>query len=239
MGRRKCVPTGNIVKGPAMSKTAKSTVTPEAATPPPRAAERILSVAGELFYREGARAVGVDEIVERAGATKPSLYRAFGSKDQLIAAYLEGQVEHMWAYFDAAVAAHPEDARAQVLAYVEALGERATQKGFRGCGLTNAAVEYPDPKHPGRQVAVRGKEELRERLRDKARAMGAKKPKKLGDALLLLVEGVYVTSQLFGPDGPAGAARGAAEALISAHTKGKGDKGGDQKGADVAEGDGA
>ena len=32
----------------------------------PRAAERILTTAGELFYREGTRAVGVDEIVGRA-----------------------------------------------------------------------------------------------------------------------------------------------------------------------------
>ena len=62
----------------------------------PKAAERILSTAGELFYREGTRAVGVDEIVTRAGATKPSLYRAFESKDHLIAAYLAGQAAIKW-----------------------------------------------------------------------------------------------------------------------------------------------
>jgi AcrR family transcriptional regulator len=191
--------------------------TPGAETP--KAADRILSTAGELFYRQGARAIGVDEIVERAGATKPSLYRAFGSKDQLIAAYLEGQGEHMWAYFEAAVAAHPDDPKAQILAYFEGLSDRAIGKGYRGCGLTNAVVEYPDPKHPGRKVAVGHKEHLRVRLRDMARAMDARKPKKLADSLLLLIEGVYVTSQLFGPEGPAGAARGAAEALIEAHTK--------------------
>ena len=185
----------------------------------PKAADRILSTAGDLFYHQGARAIGVDEIVERAGATKPSLYRAFGSKDQLIAAYLEGQGEHMWAYFEAAVAAYPDDPKAQILAYFEGLSSRATEKGYRGCGLTNAVVEYPDPKHPGRKVAVGHKEQLRARLRDMAKAMDARKPKKLADSLLLLIEGVYVTSQLFGPEGPAAAARGAAEALIEAHTK--------------------
>ena len=185
----------------------------------PKAADRILSTASELFYRQGARAVGVDEIVERAGTTKPSLYRAFGSKDQLIAAYVEGQGERMWACFEAAVAAHPGDPKAQVLAYFEALSERADAKGYRGCGLSNAVVEYPDPKHPGRKVAVGHKEQLRARLRDLARAMDARKPKRLADSLLLLIEGAFVTSQLFGPDGPAGAARGAAEALIEAHTR--------------------
>lgn len=196
----------------------KPTETPDA-TPAPKAAERILSTANELFYREGSRAIGVDEIVAKAGATKPSLYRAFESKDQLIAAYLRGQVERFWGYFDTAMAAQPDDPRAQILGFFDALGERAEKPGYRGCGLTNAAVEYPDRKHPGRKVAVDHKAALRERLRGLTKAMGAKKPKKLADSLLLLIEGVYVTSQLFGDDGPAAAARGAAEALIDAHTK--------------------
>jgi AcrR family transcriptional regulator len=192
---------------------------PAPPAPPPKAADRILTTASELFYREGARAIGVDEIVARAGATKPSLYRAFESKDQLIAAYLQGQAEGFWAYFDAAIDAHPGDPKAQILGFFQALAERADKPGYRGCGLTNAAVEYPDRKHPGRKVAVDHKADLRERLRGMTKAMDARKPKKLADSLLLLIEGVYVTSQLFGADGPAAAARGAAEALIEAHTR--------------------
>lgn len=191
----------------------------KAAPDAPKAADRILSTAGELFYREGSRAIGVDEIVARAGATKPSLYRAFGSKDQLIAAYLEGQGQHMWSFVEAAVAAHPDDPRAQLLAYMEGLGERTTKKTYRGCGLSNAAVEYPDAEHPGRTVAVAYKTKMRGWLRDCAKAMDARKPKRLADELMLLIEGAFITAQLFGPDGPAGAARGAAEALIEAHTR--------------------
>ena len=186
----------------------------------PRAADRILSTATDLFYREGTRAIGVDEIVARAGATKPSLYRAFASKDQLIAAFLEGQGEHFWGDFNAAVAAHPGDPKAQILEFFDALGRRALEPGYRGCALTNAAVEYPDPQHPGRHVSVEHKQGLRDRLRSMTKAMEAKKPKKLADSLLLLIEGVCVSSQLFGPEGPAGAARGAAETLIDAHMKG-------------------
>ncbi|RAK67373.1 TetR/AcrR family transcriptional regulator [Phenylobacterium kunshanense] len=185
----------------------------------PKAAERILATAAELFYREGTRAVGVDEIVSRAGTTKPSLYRAFGSKDQLIAAYLTVEAEGFRARFDAAVDAHPGDPRAQILAVFDALGAQVAEPGRRGCALTNAAVEYPAAEHPGRLVTVEHKLQLRERLRAMTKAMDARKPKKLADALLLLIEGVYVSSQIFGPDGPAGAARMAAEALIEAHTR--------------------
>jgi AcrR family transcriptional regulator len=187
----------------------------------PKAAERILSTASELFYRQGARAVGVDEIVATAGATKPTLYRAFASKDQLIAAYLEGQGRQAWSDFEAAAEAHPDDPKAQILAYFEGLADRAAKPGYRGCGLTNAAVEYPEPKHPGRKVAVRHKDAMRERLREMTKAMGARKPKKLADSLLLLMEGAFVTSHLFGPEGPASAAKGAAEALIEAHSREK------------------
>eukprot|EP01036_Dinobryon_divergens_P020110 gene20110-27534_t len=80
-----------------------------------RAADRILATATELFYREGSRAIGVDEIVVKAGATKPTLYRAYGSKDQLIAAYLEGQAQLMWSVLDVAITAQPGDPKAQIL----------------------------------------------------------------------------------------------------------------------------
>jgi AcrR family transcriptional regulator len=53
---------------------------------PPRA--RLLAVAGELFYRHGIRAVGVEAIAEAAGTSKMTLYRHFATKDELVAEYL-------------------------------------------------------------------------------------------------------------------------------------------------------
>ena len=185
-------------------------------SPPPRAAERIRATAGELFYSRGIRAVGVDEIVERAGATKPSLYRSFPSKDELAAAYLVDYDARFWARFDAATAPHPGDPRGQVLAVMRGLSERATEAGYRGCGFTNAAVEYPEPDHPARLVSQQNKRELRARLRAMAAEMGAADPDRLGDGLLLLMEGAYASGQMFGEGGPAGALAEAAEALMTA-----------------------
>src|SRR4051794_25536904 len=53
--------------------------------PKKKAAEKVSDAARELFYKHGIRAVGVDEIVNQAGVTKPSLYRSYSSKDALIA----------------------------------------------------------------------------------------------------------------------------------------------------------
>ena len=194
-----------------MSKERQSEATP------PRAADRIRRSARDLFYHLGIRAVGVDAIVADAGVTKPSLYRTFASKDELAAAYLRDYEVVFWKYFDGAVAAHPDDPRAQILAFFTRLADRvANLPGYRGCGLTNAAIEYPEPGHPARQVSVANKRQVRERLVDMARRMGARDPEELGDGLQLLMEGAYASSQLLGAGGPVTHLTAVAARLIDA-----------------------
>ncbi|MBN1284815.1 MAG: TetR/AcrR family transcriptional regulator [Anaerolineae bacterium] len=57
---------------------------------------KILSHALRLFAARGYDAVGVQEIVEAAGVTKPTLYHYFGSKRRLLDALLE---EHFMALY--------------------------------------------------------------------------------------------------------------------------------------------
>ncbi|MHA6203316.1 TetR/AcrR family transcriptional regulator [Dyella soli] len=182
----------------------------------PKAAERIRRTARELFYREGIRAIGVDEIVTRAGVTKPSLYRSYASKDELAAEYLRDYEVAFWKVFEAGAETHPTDARAQLMAYLEGLAQRASQAGYRGCGLTNAVVEYPGDEHPARKVAEEHKRKLRTRLVELSTAMGAKEPAVLADGLLLLLEGTYASGQLFGVHGPAESLVKVANQLIDA-----------------------
>jgi len=199
-----------------------SEVQERAVKPPlqrPRAAERVLKSARKLFYLRGIRAVGVDEIVADAGVTKPSLYRNYASKDELAAAYLRLYEEEFWGRFDGAVARHPGDPRAQIIDYLETLGERIARPDYRGCGLSNAAVEYPEPGHPARLVTERHKSELRHRLRAMAAAMGAADPGLLGDGLFLLIEGALMSRQIFRGQGPAADVAGVAAALIDAAVK--------------------
>jgi AcrR family transcriptional regulator len=105
----------------------------------PRAAERIRRTAQELFYRDGIRAVGVDEIVTRAGATKPTLYRSFGSKDELAASYLKDYDAQFFHRFDEAIRPYAGDARAQLLAYFRYIAQRVTTPGCRGNQQTGTA----------------------------------------------------------------------------------------------------
>jgi AcrR family transcriptional regulator len=198
-----------------MSTRPKSSPAPVAEAPR-RAADRIRDTAFDLFYREGIRAIGVEEIVTRAGVTKPSLYRAYESKDELVADYLRDYDRRFCRNFEAPSAEHPGDPKGQLLAYLDGLALRASTGGYRGCGITNAVIEYPDPAHPAHQVAVDSKQALRERLRQMCRDMGARDPEELADSLLLLLEGCYVSGQTFGEGGPARVLGVAARRLIEA-----------------------
>jgi len=61
----------------------------EASAVRPSARDRLLAAANELFYNEGVHTVGIDRVIEQAGVAKASLYNTFGSKDELVRAYLE------------------------------------------------------------------------------------------------------------------------------------------------------
>jgi AcrR family transcriptional regulator len=195
-------------KLPSTARLAQKSGTPK------RAAERIRESARDLFYRQGIRAVGVDEIVTRAGVTKPSLYRSFPSKDELAADYLRLMGEEGLARFDATIAANRADPRGQFRIWLIDLLKEADKPDYRGCGTTNAAVEYPDRKHPARKVSANIKTRFRAKLGALARAMGAREPDRLGDALMLLLEGVYASGQLFGVGGPARVVVEAADTVI-------------------------
>jgi AcrR family transcriptional regulator len=70
------------------------TATPGTATPSERLAraerERLmLRAAGEAFATQGFHGSSMDDIARAAGITKPMLYRYFGSKEGLYAAYLQ------------------------------------------------------------------------------------------------------------------------------------------------------
>ena len=77
-----------------------------AARPSPR--ERLLTAANELFYAEGVQSVGIDRIIDRADAARASLYSTFGSKDELVRAYLERRMEISTARLRAAIEAHTD-----------------------------------------------------------------------------------------------------------------------------------
>ena len=178
--------------------------------------ERILQTASELFYREGARAVGVDLVVERAGVAKTSLYRHFRTKDDLIAAFLAREDEQFWQQWDAVAKRHGSDPQGELDAHMRWIGERIGRENYRGCPQLNMAAEFPEAGHPARVVAAAHKEELRRRLRELAAGLRAKRPDELAAQLLLLINGGFVSSQAITPGEAVRVLLAASHALVAA-----------------------
>lgn len=181
------------------------------------AGEKVLKSAADLFYRKGIRAVGVEEVVAEAGVSKISLYRAYESKDDLILAYLRERNLAFWRNWDDMFDRYRADPREQLRRIMTYVADRTTRSGYRGCPFINYSAEFSDRNHPGHEEAQANKRAMRRRFRDIAKRLGAPHPQRLGDSLLLLVEGAYAISQnLGGADGPGRALVWAAEALVSA-----------------------
>jgi AcrR family transcriptional regulator len=182
--------------------------------------DKVLAVAADLFYRKGIRAVGVEEIVRKAGVAKISLYRSFRSKDELIVAYLEGRNADFWRQWDEAFLKYDDDPPAQLRAIMTYLARRTAAPGYRGCPFINFSIEFPVKSHPGHRVVDANKREWRRRLVAIAQALGAPEPKRTADRLMLLVEGAYAVSQTFGgPNGPTKEIISAAETLAGVRAR--------------------
>jgi AcrR family transcriptional regulator len=166
-----------------------------------RPRERIFVCAQDLFHRRGIRGVGVDAIAEAAGTNKMTLYRHFGSKDDLILEYLNykgRKSDEVWAEIEAA---NPGDPIGQLYDFVEKAAKFIAEDE-RGCDLANAAVELTEDGHPGLKVIEEFKVRQRDHLARLCEAAGASRPELLADALVLLIEGARVSRRSVGTEGP-------------------------------------
>jgi AcrR family transcriptional regulator len=170
--------------------------------------EHVLDVAHGLFYWHGIRATGVDAIARAAGVAPTILYRLFGSKDGLIAAYVERAAAGYRQWFDDA--AGPDG---DVLALFDALEIQLQPENCRGCPFLMALAELPDPAHPAHGHAVAVKAWVRGRFRELT-------DMETGDRLALVFEGAYASTQALGVTGPAAGARDLAGAIMARSTGG-------------------
>ena len=116
-----------------------------AVRPCPR--ERLLKAADELFYAEGVHSVGIDRVIERADVARASLYSNFGSKDELVRAYLEMRHDSVTQLITHAVERY-DTPRERLLAVFEGQEELFAGADYRGCAFARASAE----SHPGDMV---------------------------------------------------------------------------------------
>lgn len=158
----------------------------------------LIETALRLFHRHGYHATGVDRILTAAGVSKPTLYRHFNSKDELIVAALERWDRDSRAWLADEMAQAGADPRAQILELFAALARWFDDVGFQGCLFINATVEFADRDNPVHRTAAAHKRRFAAFVREKVAATGAVDPDETTARLMLLMEGAIITAHTQG-----------------------------------------
>jgi len=190
-----------------------NTVTKPSPVPRATARERLLAAADELFYENGINTVGIDWIIERAGVAKASLYDCFGSKDELIRAYLEARniarqtrVNEWISRYDA-----PQE---KILGVFELLGELSSRPGYKGCAFVRARADG-SASDKVKAASDQPRAFMLGLFASLAREAGAATPEKLAQQLLLLYDGASVAAHLDRNHNAASLAREVAAQLLA------------------------
>jgi AcrR family transcriptional regulator len=186
----------------------------EAAVARSSARERLLAAANELFYNEGVHTVGIDRVIEQAGVAKASLYNTFGSKDELVRAYLETRHASVTQRIMQAVERY-DNPRERLLAVYEGLGGLFTQPDYRGCAFARASAES-HPGDPAELAAAAYRRWVRALLTELAEQAGVPEPPVLARQLHLLYDGAGQSARMDQDPAAATAARTAAATLLDA-----------------------
>ena len=181
------------------------------------ARERILDTAYELFSHRGIHDVGVDELIERAGVAKATLYRHFPSKDELVLAFLE-QREQIWTYGWVEREARRRGAtpEEQLLAIFDLFDEWFHGDDFEGCSFINALLEFGDLEHPVGRASADYLENIRAVIRDLALEGRLRDPDAFALSWHILMKGSIVQAAE-GDRDAAKRARALASLLIEQH----------------------
>ena len=195
-----------------------SAASPSAPAKRPSARERLLAAADELFYAEGVHTVGIDRIIERAGVAKASLYSSFGSKEELVRAYLENRHEIRRKRLLAGLERF-DNPRDRLLGVFDVLGELTATPGFRGCAFYTASAESGAEGGAVEQVSNANRAWTRGLFTQLAEDAGVADAPALADQLMILYDGASVGARMDKNAGAASLARLVAARLVDAAEK--------------------
>jgi len=159
----------------------------------PRARDRILDSAYELFSHRGVRAVGIEEVIERAAVAKATLYRHFPSKDDLVLAFLrqrETQWTHGWVEAEARKRGTTPEER--LLAIFDLFDEWFRRADFEGCSFINVLLETANLEHPVGKASAEHLENIRTVLRSLATEAGLRDVDEFARSFHILMKGSIV-----------------------------------------------
>lgn len=168
-------------------------------TDQPNTKDRILQSAYSLFYREGFARVSVDAIAARAKVTKRTVYYHFQSKDDIVAAALDGQHEYLVQQYRNWLGSETKNPAEMADRLFCELKKWADGKHWLGSGFSRIAAELADmPGHPARHAAHSHKANIEKWLSDRFASAGLANPSEIAQQVMILIEGGMSLSLIHG-----------------------------------------
>ncbi len=177
--------------------------------------ERLVESALQLFYERGFHATGIDMILTKANVSKPTLYKYFDSKDELILAALRRRDEAVRQWFISGMEQRATAPAERILALFDVLAEWFEAPDFQGCMFINATAEYAQHDHPVHQVSAEHKRTFGQYILTLAQDARVAEPEELTAQVLLVMEGAIATAHVTGPGQVAEHARKTVEMIFS------------------------
>ena len=159
--------------------------------------ERIVAAASKLFYGEGIGRVSMDAVAEGAGVTKRTLYYHFRSKDDLVAAYLDGRDQPSLALFQRWFEATQGGLAEKIRGIFTNLAVSARHPKWKGCGFLRTTAELAHmPGHPAIKVGAGHKKRFEGWMCGVIEAEGIGDGLPLARQIVLLLDGSFAVTLL-------------------------------------------
>jgi AcrR family transcriptional regulator len=173
---------------------------------------KILTVATDLFQTRGINSTGVDTIVAVAGTTKMTLYKYFGSKEDLILEVLSKSHQDFQSWLSERLnTKKPNEKIKKLFDFIE---EWVTDPSFRGMGFIKASAEFPNEESAIHQLSSAQSRQFKQFIISLAQEANIKDAESLALQLALLFEGAVQAEQMKRGSGAMKYAKKAAKILI-------------------------
>lgn len=176
--------------------------------------EKLLLTARRLFCRAGIHATGVSRILEEAGVARGSLYKHYGSKENLLKAVLDTEANMWFHWFDIDLPDLKCSAKERILTLFDLLGNWFKKEDFFGCVFINAVAEHEKDSAWVKEMAGAYRNQIMERLRALIVESKSNDPDIVTQKLALIIEGAIITAMVTQNSQAAHIARLAAEDVL-------------------------
>ncbi len=180
------------------------------------ARDRILETAYELFARHGIQAVGVDEIIQRAGVAKATFYNHFASKNDLVLEFLNLR-EQRWtlAWIDGEARSRAATPEEQLLTIFDLFDEWFHREDFEADSFVNVLLEL-GATHPAGKASIEHLGNVRAIITKLAEEAGLRATESFTRSWHILMKGSIVCAAAGDPEA-AKRAQAMAKLLIDQH----------------------